>query len=245
MIMFFGNQTTCLRLKNRSPDCLPLLPTTLQRTTSSNLTQVRLGVQTQGTSTSIVAIYRLLLMFDRKLNWHQTCVPKVVKSMGQTHLPLNSEGETKVMVRPDVPDSGRIPSSIFERSKSTTLVEWSGVLLQMNHCSASMGEIPVSPGTMSGELPNLSNSPPVAYPPISTASSPAEKTLGMGHGLEQLDRAEAANAKAMKDVLRATADEKGKPSIRVIQHSDSASRHSDASNQSFAFPMLDKKALTK
>ncbi|MQM16570.1 hypothetical protein Taro_049529 [Colocasia esculenta] len=149
---------------------------------------------------------------------------------------------TQVMVRPDVPDSGRIPSSIFERSKSTTPVEWSVAsnesLFSINGGNSSFSRDHVFLLDRSGELPNFSNSPPVAYPPISTASGPAEKTLGMGHGLEQSVTAEAANAEAMKDVLRAAADEKEKPSIRGIQHSDSASRHSDASNQSFAFPIL-------
>ncbi|KAG1330194.1 putative Dihydrodipicolinate synthase [Cocos nucifera] len=137
----------------------------------------------------------------------------------------------QVMGKSDDYDPSRIPSAVFTRTKSTAPMEWS-VASNESLFSIQMGR--------SGELTSDYNGQWDGYPPISPlpGSSPAQ-SAGAGLGLAEPSVAEAANAEAMKDVLRAAAEEKGKPLAGGVPRSDS--KHSDSSvnsYRSFAFPIL-------
>ncbi|XP_010260066.1 PREDICTED: uncharacterized protein LOC104599293 [Nelumbo nucifera] len=156
----------------------------------------------------------------------------------------------QTMDRYDVPDPYRIPASVFERSKSTTPLEWSvasneslfSIHVGNNSFSRDhvylfgrSGELTLSGElTKSGELKMLqSSSPPANIPSLSP-----HKDTDLG---DSLGVAEAA-AETMKEVLRTTAEDKEKnPPVDVVRQSSSTSRRSDASAtsiQSFAFPIL-------
>uniref|UniRef100_A0A1D1Y945 Dihydrodipicolinate synthase n=1 Tax=Anthurium amnicola TaxID=1678845 RepID=A0A1D1Y945_9ARAE len=152
---------------------------------------------------------------------------------------------TQVMVRPDGLDPYRIPSSVFEGSKPKSPIEWSVAsnesLFSIHDGNSSSSRDHVFLLGRSGELPNFSISPPDGYSPTPMVLHPEPKNLDMGNDLEQAVTTEAANAEAMKDVLMAAADvhfDIKKPPMGNNHHSASTSRHSDASNQSFAFPIL-------
>ncbi|XP_008793189.1 uncharacterized protein LOC103709549 [Phoenix dactylifera] len=152
-------------------------------------------------------------------------------SSGSDYVGAKQSPPVQVMGKSDGYDPNRIPSSVFARTKSTTPMEWS-VASNESLFSIQMGR--------SGELSGFYNGQWDGYPPISPlpGSSPAQ-SVGAGLGLEEPSVAEAANAEAMKDVLRAAAEEKGKPLAGGVPHSDS--KHSDSSvnsYRSFAFPIL-------
>nr|XP_010915319.1 uncharacterized protein LOC105040476 [Elaeis guineensis]XP_010915320.1 uncharacterized protein LOC105040476 [Elaeis guineensis]XP_010915322.1 uncharacterized protein LOC105040476 [Elaeis guineensis]XP_019704537.1 uncharacterized protein LOC105040476 [Elaeis guineensis]XP_019704538.1 uncharacterized protein LOC105040476 [Elaeis guineensis]XP_029119026.1 uncharacterized protein LOC105040476 [Elaeis guineensis] len=138
----------------------------------------------------------------------------------------------QVMGKSDGFDPDRIPSSIFTRTKSTAPMEWS-VASNESLFSIQMGR--------SGELTGLYNNGQWdGYPSISPlpVSGPANN-VGTGLGLEEPSVAEAANAEAMKDVLRAAAEEKGNPLTGGMPHSDSKRSDSSVNSyRSFAFPIL-------
>lgn len=122
------------------------------------------------------------------------------------------------------PDDCRIPSSVFERTKSTAPVEWSVAsnesLFSIHAGNSSFSRDYLFLSGMSGELPNLPISP-----------GPQDPADGL--------RA-AAKAEAMKDVPGDAALGHGngsKLSVEGNRHSASTSSHSIASNQSFAFPV--------
>ncbi|XP_074581565.1 uncharacterized protein LOC141838072 [Curcuma longa] len=139
---------------------------------------------------------------------------------------------------PNVPDPKRIPSSVFARTKSTAMMEWS-VASNESLFSIQVGK--------SGDLSSLYSSQLDGYPPLSphTSSSPL-KDAEAGPSLQQTVDADAANAETMEDVLKATTEkhaEKDKPpTVHRISNSDSASQLSDGgsvkSYRSFAFPIL-------
>ncbi|CAA7395169.1 unnamed protein product [Spirodela intermedia] len=129
------------------------------------------------------------------------------------------------MVRSKGPDDCRIPSSIFERTKSTAPVEWSVAsnesLFSIHAGNSSFSRDYLFLSGMSGELPNFSISPGPQAP---------------GDDLRA-----AAKAEAMKDVPGAAAighSDGSKLPVESNRHSASTSRHSIASNQSFAFPVF-------
>ncbi|KAJ0972503.1 hypothetical protein J5N97_020462 [Dioscorea zingiberensis] len=141
------------------------------------------------------------------------------------------------------PDPNRIPSSVFTRTKSTTPMEWS-VASNESLFSIHLGNNSFSRDHVlllkSGDLTNF-------YVGNLDSSSPFSTPVGMdsSHALEQHENvAQAANAEAMKDVLRAAADEHsstGKPPVELPPLGNSLSRNSDSSVQSFrsfAFPIL-------
>lgn len=136
------------------------------------------------------------------------------------------------MGRSDGPEPSRLPSSIF-RSKSTNPVEWSVT------SNESLFSIHVE---RSGDLTNYYGSHLDFSPitPLVVTNSPQGPIPQPD--LKQPGTAQAANAEAMKDVLRAAAEEhngKSKPAVVDIRHSDSTSGLSDGSVRSFAFPMYD------
>ncbi|KAF8378581.1 hypothetical protein HHK36_029927 [Tetracentron sinense] len=173
---------------------------------------------------------------------------------------LHSGSETKcrmqspliqVMERSGDSNSYRIPASVFARSKSTTLMEWSVASneslfsLHVGNNSLSgdqvfllskSGELGKSGElTKSGELINFSPRLPLA-----TAASEADKwSVGMGEGLGVTEAA----AETMKGVLRATVEDHSKektPPDEGVRHSSSICHHFDGSGtsiQSIAFPM--------
>ncbi|XP_072978070.1 uncharacterized protein [Typha angustifolia] len=139
----------------------------------------------------------------------------------------------QVMGRSDCPDPNRIPAAIFTRMKSTVPMEWS-VASNESLFSIHMGK--------SGDLTNYYNTP-LDYSPINTPpGSTPPKVPGVDP--KEPQTAEAANAEAMKDVLRAAAEEhavKDKPKVAGVHHSDSPSALSEGSvtsYSSFAFPIL-------
>ncbi|KAG1335368.1 hypothetical protein COCNU_03G014870 [Cocos nucifera] len=137
----------------------------------------------------------------------------------------------QVMGKSDGFDPNRIPSSVFTRNKSTAPMEWS-VASNESLFSIQMGR--------SGDLTGLTNGQWDGYPPISPlpVSGPANN-VGTGLGLEKPSVAEAANAEAMKDVLRAAAEEKGNPLTVGMPRSDSKRSDSSVNSyRSFAFPIL-------
>ncbi|XP_010925486.1 uncharacterized protein [Elaeis guineensis] len=151
---------------------------------------------------------------------------------GSDNVGAKQSPPVQVMGKSDGYDPNRIPSSIFTSTKSTAApMEWS-VASNESLFSIQMGK--------SGELTGDYNGQWDGYPPISPlpGSSP-EKSVGAGLGLEEPSVAEAANAEAMKDVLRAAAEEKGKPLAEGVPHSDSKRSDSSVnSHRSFAFPIL-------
>ncbi|XP_020099444.1 uncharacterized protein LOC109717903 isoform X1 [Ananas comosus] len=135
------------------------------------------------------------------------------------------------MGRSDGPEPSRLPSSIF-RSKSTNPVEWSVT------SNESLFSIHIE---RSGDLTNYYGSHLDFSPitPLVVTNSPQGPIPQPD--LKQPGTAQAANAEAMKDVLRAAAEEhngKSKPAVVDIRHSDSTSGLSDGSVRSFAFPIL-------
>lgn len=162
----------------------------------------------------------------------------------------------QVMGRTDVPDPYRIPSSIFERSKSSTPMEWS-VTSNESLFSIHVGNSSFSRdhAILLGRSGELGNMPP----PISPLAGSSPENMDVGQGLAQPGAAAAANAEAMKDVLRAAATtnaeamkdvfraaaaghaDKGEPPSVGVVLSSSISRRSDGSAssfRSFAFPIL-------
>ncbi|KAG6496626.1 hypothetical protein ZIOFF_044496 [Zingiber officinale] len=140
---------------------------------------------------------------------------------------------------PNVPDPKRIPSSVFARTKSTAMMEWS-VASNESLFSIQVGK--------SGDLSSLYNTQLDGYPPLSphiSSTSPL-KDAEAGPSLQQTVDADTANAEAMEDVLKATTEkhaEKDKPlTVHRTSNSDSASQLSDGgsvkSYRSFAFPIL-------
>ncbi|XP_068664145.1 uncharacterized protein [Aristolochia californica] len=156
----------------------------------------------------------------------------------------------QVMGKNDIPDPYRIPSTVFARTKSTTPMEWS-VASNESLFSIHVGNNSFSRDHAlligrSGELTNFP-SPNEPFPPPPTGPETPTSTWDprSGEGLEKPGMTEAANAQAMKDVLRAAADEHvteaASPVVGGGNNSPSISRHSDgsgASIQSFAFPIL-------
>lgn len=137
---------------------------------------------------------------------------------------------------PNVPDPKRIPSSVFARTKSTAVTEWS-VASNESLFSIQVGK--------SGDLSSLYCSQLDGYPPLSPhiGTSPL-KDAEAGPSLQQTVDAEVANAEAMKDVLKVNTEkhaEKDKLPVHCTSNSDSASQFSDGgsvkSYRSFAFPM--------
>jgi len=152
-------------------------------------------------------------------------------SPGSDYVGAKQSPPVQVMGKSDGFDPNRIPSSIFMRTKSTAPMEWS-VASNESLFSIQMGR--------SGDLTGFYNGQWDGYPPISPlpVSSPA-KSAGTGLGLEEPSVAEAANAEAMKDVLRAAAEEKGNPLAGGMPHCDSKRSDSSVNSyRSFAFPIL-------
>lgn len=153
-------------------------------------------------------------------------------SAGSDNVGAKQPPLVQVMGKSDGFDPNRIPSAIFTRTKSTAPMEWS-VASNESLFSIQMGR--------SGDLTGLYNGQWDGYPPISPlpVSNPA-KNVSTGLGLEEPSVAEAANAEAMKDVLRAAAEEKSNPLTGSMPHSDSKRSDSSVNSyRSFAFPMYD------
>ncbi|KAH7684978.1 hypothetical protein IHE45_04G011100, partial [Dioscorea alata] len=148
------------------------------------------------------------------------------------------------------PDPNRIPSSVFERTKSTTPMEWS-VASNESLFSIHLGNNSFSRDHVlllkSGDLTNFYVGNLDAFPPPNSAMMPipAPASIDLALALEQNDNvAQAMNAEAMKDVMRANAEQHSgsrKPLVELPPLGNSLSRNSDASVQSFrsfAFPIL-------
>ncbi|KAJ8464767.1 hypothetical protein OPV22_027319 [Ensete ventricosum] len=135
----------------------------------------------------------------------------------------------QLMGRLDVLDPNRIPSSVFDRTKSNTPMEWS-VASNESLFSIHTGK--------SGDLTSL-------YSNHLDGFSPAQ-SVGVGSSLQQPVESEVTSAQPKKDVLKAITEEhaeKDRPStLGPIPHSDSTPRFSDCgsvnSYRSFAFPIL-------
>ncbi|CAL9202156.1 unnamed protein product [Musa hybrid cultivar] len=143
----------------------------------------------------------------------------------------------QLMGRADVPDPNRIPSSVFDRTKSNTPMEWS-VASNESLFSIHTGK--------SGDLTSLYGNHSDGFPPPLGGSSPA-RSVGVGSSLRQPVESEVTSAQQpKKDVLKAITEEhaeKDRPStLGNIPHSDSTPRFSDCgsvnSYRSFAFPIL-------
>ena len=171
------------------------------------------------------------------------------------------------MVRNDVPDPNRIPSSIFTRTKSTSPMEWSVASneslfsIHMGNSSFSRdpmlfmgrsGEMNSSTGMDSYPMPPISpvSSLPPLFPPVSPLPPPippVPSSLPAGLDARPVsEKAEARNATAKMDVLRTITEEqeydpdKEKSGQDAVHFSKSISHQSEgsaASFQSFAFPM--------
>ncbi|XP_058081631.1 uncharacterized protein LOC131229661 [Magnolia sinica] len=143
---------------------------------------------------------------------------------------------TQVMGKSDIVDPYRIPSSVFERSKSTAPMEWSVAsnesLFSIHVGNSSFSRDHVFLMGRSGELTNFSS------PTEGIMSTPRLSDPTLKEGLEHHpDDTQAANAETMKEVLRAAADNKAVAPAPGA----SASRRSDGSGtsiRSFAFPIL-------
>ncbi|CAL9080920.1 unnamed protein product [Musa textilis] len=142
----------------------------------------------------------------------------------------------QLMGRSDVPDPNRIPSSVFDRTKSNTPMEWS-VASNESLFSIHMGK--------SGDLTSLYSNHLDGFPPPLSGSSPAQ-SVGVGSSSQQPVESEVTSAQPKKDVLKAITEEhaeKDRPSTPGhVPHSDSTPRFSDCgsvnSYRSFAFPIL-------
>ncbi|URD89840.1 hypothetical protein MUK42_27600 [Musa troglodytarum] len=145
----------------------------------------------------------------------------------------------QLMGRSDVPDPNRIPSSVFDRTKSNTPMEWS-VASNESLFSIHMGK--------SGDLTSLYSNHLDGFPPPLSGSSPAQ-SVGVGSSSQQPVESEVTSAQPKKDVLKAITEEhaeKDRPSTPGhVPHSDSTPRFSDCgsvnSYRSFAFPIGRKK----
>nr|XP_018677785.1 PREDICTED: uncharacterized protein LOC103976228 [Musa acuminata subsp. malaccensis] len=141
----------------------------------------------------------------------------------------------QLMGRADVPDPNRIPSSVFDRTKSNAPMEWS-VASNESLFSIHTGK--------SGDLTSLYGNHSDGFPPPLSGSSPA-RSVGVGSSFRQPVESEVTSAQPKKDVLKAITEEnaeKDRPStLGNIPHSDSTPRYSDCgsvnSYRSFAFPM--------
>ncbi|XP_077223198.1 uncharacterized protein LOC143856798 [Tasmannia lanceolata] len=150
----------------------------------------------------------------------------------------------QVMGKSDAADQYRIPSSVFARTKSTTPMEWSVAsnesLFSIHPGNSSFSRDHVFLLGRSDELGNFP-SPPSGY--SSPKVDPDTTQLEMDEGLVNPAVTEAANAEAMKEVLRAAAEDLAKADPHPPPHSASVSRRSSTSgtsNRSFAFPILTK-----
>ncbi|KAL5987863.1 hypothetical protein ACLOJK_035619 [Asimina triloba] len=129
----------------------------------------------------------------------------------------------------------RIPSSVFERTKSNAPMEWSVAsnesLFSIHVGNSSFSRDHVFLMGRSGELDG--RLPPMPPMPDATPKKPEAK--------ENLENS-TANAEAMKEVMKANAEQQSKadsPVSVVTPHS--VSRRSDGSGtsiRSFAFPIL-------
>lgn len=161
---------------------------------------------------------------------------------GVTQSPPN-----QVMGKSDEQGQYRIPAYVFTRTKSTTPMEWS-VASNESLFSIHVGNTSFSRdhGVLldrSGDLSNLP-SPTEAFSNSQTVDNSSKKDLEFGEGLEHSTLTEAANAETMKEIMRATVDERNKTeslanmgnhhSLCNFHHSDGSS----SSNRSFAFPIL-------
>lgn len=155
---------------------------------------------------------------------------------------LKESPPEQVMVRSDVSDPYRIPSTVFE-SRSATPMNWSVAsnesLFSIHVGNSSFSRDHVYLLGRSGDLSNFPSSLPDAYPPTPPASDPDAKKPEMEDGVEKAVTTDAANANATGVVNDASDGhlDKDKPSVGSVRHSTSTSRQSDASTQSFAFPM--------
>ncbi|XP_074587838.1 uncharacterized protein LOC141843684 [Curcuma longa] len=138
----------------------------------------------------------------------------------------------------DAPASHRIPSSVFARTTSTTPMEWS-VTSNESLFSIHMGK--------SEDLSSLYSRQFDGYPPVSPdIDASSVKDTQIGSNSQQTIHAESANAEAMKDALKATAEKHVKedrpPIVDRTSSSNSESQLSDGgsvkSYRSFAFPIL-------
>ncbi|RZR79786.1 hypothetical protein BHM03_00005632 [Ensete ventricosum] len=142
----------------------------------------------------------------------------------------------QLMGRLDVLDPNRIPSSVFDRTKSNTPMEWS-VASNESLFSIHTGK--------SGDLTSLYSNHLDGFSPPLSGTSPAQ-SVGVGSSLQQPVESEVTSAQPKKDVLKAITEEhaeKDRPStLGPIPHSDSTPRFSDCgsvnSYRSFAFPIL-------